>query len=453
MPQQPRIIRSQRQIIGHFEVVNPHTAGVDAGDECHFVSVAEERSEEPVRKFGTFTEDLHALADWLVECRITTVAIEATGVYWVPLYEILEERGLNPRLIDSRSIGRRHKKTDVLDCQWIRQLHTFGLLDAAFRPPIEILPLRAMVRQRGMLIERAAQNIQRIQKALNLMNVKLHVVLSDIVGVTGQRIIRSIIAGKHQPAELAALRDRSCKASEQTFVTALSGNYRREHLFALRQAVESFDFENGLIAQCDSEIERELRQLDKKTMVQKAQRSSTKRRKNQLRFDGKTILHELAGTDLTAIDGLEASTVLTILSETGTDLSPWKSGKHWAAWLTLAPNNRITGGKPIRKKGPIIHPNRAAQAFRLAAQTLERANCALGAFFRRIRARYGRQSAIKATAHKLALIFYAMLRDKSRYVDPGVDYYEKRYRERRLNSLIRQAAGFGCIVVPASEVH
>ena len=453
MPKRSRVLRHQRKFIGHFDVVNPDAAGIDGGDESHFVSVPEDRSVEPVREFGTFTEDLHALADWLLACGITHVAIEATGVYWVPLYEILEERGLKPQLIDSRSIGRRNKKTDVLDCQWIRQLHTFGLLDAAFRPPNEILPLRAIVRQRGMLIERAAQNIQRMQKSLNLMNVKLHVVLSDIVGVSGMRIIRSIIAGKHNPAELAALRDPSCKASEQTFVTALSGNYRREHLFALRQAVESFDFENRLIADCDAQIEQELQQLNKQTTVEKAKKSKAKRRKNRLHFDGNTILHELAGINLTAIDGLEASSVLTILSETGTDMSPWNSGKHWAAWLTLAPNNRITGGKPIRKKGPRIHPNRAAQAFRLAAQTLERANCALGAFFRRIRARYGRQSAIKATAHKLALIFYSMLKNKTAYVDPGVDYYEQRYRERRLNSLIRQAQALGCTLVPAMEVH
>jgi len=452
MPQRPRVLRYQRKFIGHFDVVNPDAAGIDAGDESHFVSVPEDRTDEPVREFGTFTEDLHALADWLVECRITTVAIEATGVYWVPLYEILDERGLNPQLIDSRSIGRRNKKTDVVDCQWIRQLHTFGLLDAAFRPPNEILPVRALVRQRGMLIERAAQNIQRIQKALNLMNVKLHVVLSDIVGVTGLQIIRSIIAGKRNPAELASLRDRGCKASEQDFVSALTGNYRREHLFALRQAVESFDFENGLIAQCDTEIERELQQLHKQITVENA-KPKKKQRKNQLRFDGKTILHEIAGTDLTAIDGLEASSVLTILSETGSDMSPWQSSKHWAAWLTLAPNNRITGGKPIRKRGPLIHPNRAAQAFRLAAQTLERANCALGAFFRRIKARHGRQNAIKATAHKLAVIFYTMLKNKTAYVDPGVNYYERRYRERRLNSLIRQAADLGCILVPATEVH
>lgn len=452
MPQRPRVLRSQRKIIGHFDVVNPCAAGIDAGSESHFVSVPEDRSE-PVREFGTFTHDLHALAGWLVECGITTVAIEATGVYWVPLYEILEERGLRPRLIDSRSIGRRHKKTDVADCQWIRQLHTYGLLDAAFRPSTDILPLRAIVRQRGMLIERAAQNIQRIQKALNLMNVKLHLVLSDIVGVSGLRIIRAILDGKHTPSDLAALREPACQASEEEFVNALRGNYRREHLFALKQALASFEFDQQLMAECDAELERELRQLQKQPEVNPPNRPSRQRRKNQLRFDGRTLLHQLAGTDLTAVHGLDASTVLTILSETGIDVSPWRSGKHWAAWLTLAPNNRITGGKPIRKKGPLVQPNRAAQAFRLAAQTLERADCALGAFFRRIRGRYGRQSAIKATAHKLALIFYSMLKNKTAYADPGVDYYEQRYRDSMLNSLTRKASTLGYLLVPITEVH
>jgi transposase len=434
-------------------VVNPNAAGIDAGSESHFVSVPEDRASEPVRAFGTFTHDLHALADWLVECGITTVAIEATGVYWVPLYEILEERGLEPRLIDSRSIGRRNKKTDVTDCQWIRQLHTYGLLDAAFRPSTDILPLRAIVRQRGMLIERAAQNIQRIQKALNLMNVKLQLVLSDIVGVSGLRIIRAILDGNHTPSELAALRDPGCQASEEKFVNALTGNYRREHLFALRQALASFEFDQQLMAECDAELERELRELDKHQMADQPKPRSKQRRKNQLRFDGQTLLHQFAGTDLTAVDGLDTSTVLTILSETGVDVSPWRSGKHWAAWLTLAPNNRITGGKPIRKKGPLIQPNRAAQAFRLAAQTLERADCALGAFFRRIRARYGRQSAIKATAHKLALIVYSMLKNKTAYADPGADYYEKRYRRSMLNSLSRKASALGYVLVASNEVH
>jgi transposase len=449
----PRVLRNQRKIIGHFDIVNRNAAGIDAGSERHVVSVPEDRSDEPVRTFGTFTKDLHALADWLIECGITTVAIEATGVYWIPLYEILEERNLNPRLIDSRSIGRRSKKTDVLDCQWIRQLHTYGLLDAAFRPPDEMLALRALMRQRRMLIEHAAQHIQHIQKALDLMNLKLHLVLSDVVGVTGLRIIRAILGGKHSPSELAALREPSCRGTEQMFVDALTGNYRPEHLFALEQAVALFDFHQKLIAECDVRVEAELRTFKKQNAAVTGKAGKRSRRKNQLHFDGRTLLHQLAGVDLSAIDGLESATVLTILSETGTDMSPWRSAKQWAAWLTLAPNNRITGGKPIRKKGVVVRPNRAAQAFRLAAQTLERGQCALGAFFRRIRSRHGRQAAIKATAHKLALIFYSMLKTQTEYRDPGVNYYEQRYRETLLKSLTRNAATLGFALVPIEEVH
>jgi transposase len=454
MAKQPRVLRNQRQIIGHFEVVNPKAAGIDAGSEGHLVSVPEDRCEEPVRTFGTFTKDLHALADWLIQCGITTVAVEATGVYWVPLYEILEQRGLEPKLIDSRGIGRRYKKTDVLDCQWIRQLHTYGLLDGAFRPPAAMLALRALTRQRRVLIEDAARHIQHIQKALDLMNVKLHLVLSDLVGVTGLRIIRAILGGKRSPSELAGLREPCCSGTEQMFVDALTGNYRSEHLFALKQAVALFDFYQELIAQCDLQIEAELSKSEKRNPSVNGRTGNKRaRRKNQLHFDARGLLHQWAGVDLSAIDGLESASVLTILSETGTDMSPWPSGKHWSAWLTLAPNNRITGGKPIRKKGLVIRPNRAAQAFRLAAQTLERAQCALGAFFRRIKARYGRQAAIKATAHKLALVFYSLLKTQTEYRDPGVDYYEVRYRQNLLNSLSRKAASLGFTLAPIQEVH
>jgi hypothetical protein len=272
--------------------------------------------------------------------------------------------------------------------------------------------------------------------------------------VTGSRIIRAILDGKHSPSELAALREPSCSGTEQMFVDALTGNYRSEHLFALGQAVELFEFHQKLIAECDARIEAELTKLEKRNSAVTAKTGKKRtRRKNQLHFDGRTLLHQLAGVDLSAIDGLEVPTVLTILSETGSDMSHWRSAKHWTAWLTLAPNNRITGGKPIRKKGPVIRPNRAAQAFRLAAQTLERTQCALGAFFRRIRSRHGRKAAIKATAHKLALIFYSMLKNGTEYRDPGVNYYEQRYRETLLKSLTRNAATLGFALVPMEEVH
>jgi transposase len=454
MSKRPRILREQRKIIGHLSVVNPNAAGVDAGSESHLVSVREDRSEEPVRTFGTFTEDLNALASWLKSCGVETVAIEATGVYWVPLYEILEEYGLKPSLVDSRSIGRKTKKTDVLDCQWIRELHMYGLLDGAFRPAAELLPLRALSRQRDMLIRYAADHIRHMQKALDLMNVKLHLIVSDTVGVTGLRIIRAILGGMRKAEELAALRERSCRASKEEFVKALTGNFREEHLFALGQALDLFETYQKKIMECDAKCEEALQAFAKVAGRENLpQKSRPRRRKNQRHFDGRALLYEITGIDLTAVAGLETSSLLTITSEIGFDMTPWTSAKAFAAWLALCPNNRITGGKPIRKRNQVIHPNRAALAFRLAAQTLEPTQTALGAFFRRVQSRLGRKGAIKATAHKLAVIFYSMLKYKTEYRDPGINYYEERYRERLLKSLQRKAATLGYALTAVQEVH
>jgi transposase len=435
-------------------VVNPDAAGIDAGSDQHWVSVPEDRSEQPVQRFGTFTEDLYQLADWLVSCGIKTVAIEATGVYWVPLFEILEARGLNPRLVDSRSIGKRNKKTDVVDCQWLRQLHTHGLLDGAFRPSEQMLPLRAYMRQRQMLISYASDHIRHMQKALDLMNLKLHLVIDDITGVTGQKIIQAILAGKRDPEQLAAMREPGCKNTVETIAKALMGNYREEHLFTLQQAVDLYNEYRAKVVQCDAQIESAL-----KAFEQRANRSTLekkkepKKRKNQPRFDARTLLFEMVGVDLIAIPGFEASTALTIVAETGTDMSPWPSEAHFASWLALATNTPVSGGRPLAKKGPIVHPNRAAQAFRLAAQTIERTQCALGAFFRRIKARHGRKAAIKATAHKLATIYYSIIKNRTPYRDLGVDYYETRYREGLVKSLERKALTLGFQLVPSPEVH
>lgn len=454
MSKRPRVLRSSRKLIGPLMVVNPDAAGIDAGSEQHWISVPEDRAEQSVRPFGTFTENLNELADWLVACGIKTVAIEATGVYWIPLVEVLEARGLAPKLVDSRSIGRRNKKkTDVVDCQWIRQLHTHGLLDGAFRPNAEMLPLRAFMRQRRMLIDYASDHIRHMQKALDLMNLKLHLVISDITGVSGLRIIHAILDGKRDPNELAAMREPSCKNSEQTIAKALMGNYRDEHLFALRQAVELFEEYGKKLKACDEKIAAALSAFEKKGDPANLTKKSSSRRKNQPRFDARTLIFEITGVDLTAIDGLEASSVLTILSETGTDMTTWPSEGHFASWLALCPNKWITGGRPLAKRPPVIHPNRAAQAFRLAAQTLERAQCALGAFFRRIQSRHGRAVAIKATAHKLATIFYSVLKTRTPFCDLGADYYEQRYRQRLVNSLQKKAATLGFQLTPLQEVH
>lgn len=448
----PRILRSHRKIIGSLEIVNPHAAGIDAGAEHHVVSVPEDRTTEPVRAFGTFTEDLFALADWLVECGITTVAVEATGVYWIPLLEIFEARGLEVKLVDSKVIGRRNKKTDVLDCQWIRQLHTHGLLDGAFRLAADFLPLRAVVRQRRMLIEASAQHILHMQKALDLMNVKLHLVLSDITGVTGLRIIRAILDGEHDPQQLAALRDPKCSNPQEVIAKALMGNYRDEHLFALKQALDLFEFYQQKIAECDAKLASLLKAFDCKADTSNLPKKvAGKRRKNQPHFDGRTLLFEMAGVDLTTMPGFDASSILTIISETGTDMSPWPSDGHFTAWLALTPRKQVSGNKVLGKKAPRVRPNRAAQAFKLAAQTLERSQTALGAFFRRIKARYGRPVAIKATARKLAVIFYSMLKNKNPYRDLGADYYESRYRQKLTKYLEKQALTLGYALIPVAN--
>lgn len=454
MGQRPRVLRGQRKIIGAFEEVNLHAAGIDAGAEAHWVSVPEDRDPEPVKKFGAFTEDLYALADWLLQCRIVTVAIEATGVYWIPLVEVLEARGIQVRLVDSRSIGKRKKKTDVLDCQWLRQLHTYGLLDGAFRPEADVLPLRAYQRQRQMLIGYAADHIRHMQKALDLMNLKLHTVLSDITGKTGMQIIQAILAGDRDPVELANMRDPKCKHSADTIAKALSGNYRDEHLFALRQSYELFVAYQQKIADCDRNTEEALQAFDKGASPKlPTAKPKTTRRKNQPHFDGRALLHQLVGVDLVAVDGFDVSTVLTIISETGTTLADFETSDQFVSWLRLSPNNRITGGKLLRQRGPKISPNRATNAFRLAGQSLARAKNWLGAFFRRIQRHHGFAVAVKATAAKLARVFYAMVKTKTEYNAPDTNYYEQRYRANLIKAYEKRAKELGFTLVPLEVVH
>lgn len=458
MAVRPRVLQGERRIIGAFEEVNPNAAGIDAGHEEHWVSVPEDCDPEPVQMFGTFTEDLCRLGDWLLRCRIETVAVEATGVYWIPLVETLEARGIRVRLVDSRSIGRRNKKTDVVDCQWIRQLHTFGLLDGAFRPAAEMLPIRAYQRQRKMLIEYAADHIRHMQKALDQMNLKLHVVLRDITGKTGMQIIESILQGERDPHVLAALRDRNCKNSEQTIAKALTGNYREEHLFALRQAHGLFRYYQSQIAECDGMTKKALEEFDRKAAPEKipttsTKRKSKKRRKNQIHFDGQTLLAQTVGVDLVAIDGFDLSTALTIVSEIGTNVDDFETEGKFKSWLRVAVNDHITGGKKIRGPRRKVHPNRATQALRLAAQSLARSQNWLGAFFRRIQSRNGWAVAVKATAAKLAGIVYAMLKNKTEYRPPDINYYEQRYRANLLKSLEKKAKSLGFALSPLEVVH
>jgi transposase len=430
-----------------FHQINRNAAGIDIGATSHYVAVPHGRDPEgcDVRAFGAFTADLHALAAWLTRCGIDTVAMESTGVYWIPLFELLSARGFQVRLVDPRQLKRvPGRKTDVLDCQWIQQLHTFGLLTAAFRPDDQICILRSYLRQRATLVTYAARHIQHMQKALELMNLKLAHVVRDIAGRTGLAIIRAILDGNRDPRTLAALRDPHCKADAQTIARALEGTWRQEHLFELRQALELFEVYQKQIGACDREIEAQLTRLPDKPdgplLTHAAGRP--KARRSALSFDARQHLHRLTGVDLTHIDGIDAPTALTVVGEIGLDMTRWPTEKHFASWLGLAPGSHLSGGKQ-RSSRTKPSASRAAAALRLAATSLYHSRSALGAFHRRLKARLGAPKAITATAHKLACLIYRMLRFGTNYVDRGQDYYERRYQRRVVSHLMRRAHELG----------
>jgi transposase len=446
--------RSKRQKkakeLDALEQINLNAAGIDVGGEEVYVAVPQGRDKESVRTFPTFTADLLRLADWLADCGIETIAMEATGVYWIPLFEILESRGFEVYLVNARHLKNvSGRKSDVLDCQWIQQLHTYGLLQASFRPPEQICAIRGLVRHRDMLIKYRSAHIQHMQKALTVMNLRLTNVLSDITGVTGMKIMRSIVAGERNPEVLASYRHSNCAKSQAEIAKSLEGNYKREHLFALKQSLELYDFYDQQLKGCDTELEALYQEFDlpDEPGTPPPDPRKRKRRKNQPHFDLAQSLYRMTGVDLTAVDGLEAMTVQDILSEIGTDMHPWPTVKHFASWLRLSPNNKVTGGK-VKQRGTLPSQNRANTAFRLAALSLARSDCALGAFYRRIRARHGAPKAITATAHKLARIVYFMLKNRQPYHDPGADYYEEQYRVRTIRNLQRKASKLGLRLEP-----
>lgn len=446
--------RSKRQKkaknLDALEQINLNAAGMDIGAEEVYVAVPKGRDDESVRSFPTFTADLHRLADWLGDCDIETVAMEATGVYWIPLFEILESRGYEVYLVNARHIKNvSGRKSDVLDCQWIQQLHTYGLLRPSFRPPEQICAIRSLVRHRDMLTKYRSAHIQHMQKALTVMNIRLTNVLSDITGVTGMKIIRAIVAGERNPEVLASFRHNNCAKNQEEIAKSLEGYYKREQLFALKQALELYDFYDHQVRDCDTELEALYQEFDlpDEPGTPPPSPRKGKRRKNQPHFDLAQSLYRMAGVDLTQVDGLQAIMVQNILSEIGTDMSPWPTAKHFASWLRLSPNNKITGGK-VKQRGTLPSQNRVNTAFRVAAQSLARSDCALGAFFRRIRAKHGAPIAVTATAHKLARIVYTMLKNRQPYHDPGASYYEEQYRLRSIRNLQRRASKLGMRLEP-----
>lgn len=415
-----------------IEIVHPHAAGLDIGSREIWVCVPPAGDRENVQVFGTFTPDLQRLVNWLVACGIKTVAMESTGVYWLPVFEMLEARGLSVYLVNARHIKNvPGRKSDVQDCQWIQKLHTLGLLTASFRPDAEMCVLRSYLRHRAQLIEHRSPHVAHMQKALTQMNLQLAQVVRDMMGETGQSILRAIVAGERDGVKLAQYRDPRCKSSEATIAKALSGNWKVEHLFALQQSLEVYDFYTQQIAACDAEIRRQFSVIKPRwetlpvpvAIDMPVPTPKKHKNKNDLAFEGQSEIIRLTGIDLSAVPGIGVSLALTILSEIGTDMSRWPTVKHFASWLGLAPHNDISGGRVLRSR-TLPTANRAGQAFRQGAITVARTATALGAFYRRKRAQGGPQFAQVATAHKMARMVYHLLTYHIPYAGLDAEAYE-----------------------------
>jgi transposase len=430
-------------------LININAAGIDIGSNSHYVAIPEGRDTQSVREFSTFTNSLLLLVAWLKKNDITTVAMESTGVYWIPVYDMLEENGFEVLLVNARHIKNvPGRKTDVLDCQWIQQLHTYGLLRASFRPKDKILQMRTIMRHRAMLIEYAASHVQHMQKSLTLMNIQINNVIRDITGVTGMRIIRAIVAGERDLDKLAEYRDPHCKNSKEVIRESLVGHYKKEHIFCLAQALQSYDNYAGLIAGCDREIEtlmNEMRKYSDKELTPQKYAS----KKHAFDFDMHQGLVKLTGVDLTQIPGINTQTAAKIISEIGTDMTQWRTSKQFAAWLGLCPRNKVSGGKVLSSK-TTPSANKAAAALRISANALYNSDSALGGFFRRMRSRLGAPKAITAAAHKLAVVLYNMLTTGQEYEESGAMYYEEQYRDRCVKNLKKRAEQLGFQIIPVT---
>lgn len=455
--------RRQRKAVPRQEVrpwdglgrLEPAAAGMDIGAHEIMVCVPGPDDTQEVRAFGTYTVDLYAIADWLQAKGIQTIAMESTGVYWIPVFELLETRGLACCLIRSTSIRRiPGRKSDVLDCQWIQTLHSYGLLADSFRPEADLIALRTLLRHRTQLIEHRSPHVLHMQKALTQMNIQLTQALSDVTGVTGQAIIRAIVAGERDPRRLAALRNYRCEKDAGEIALALTGTWREEHLFVLRQSLALYDFYTQHLEACDAELERLYTSLRPDWQAgptlpprKKSSHSKNTRRDTPVRGH----LQRLAGVDLVAVPGVSVALAQTIVAEAGTTMHQFPDDKHFCSWLGLAPHNDISGGKVLKSRTLKNH-NRAGQAFRQAAAALTRAKCQFGAFYRRKRAQIGPAQAIVATAHKIARVVYHMLKFKVEYETMTAEAYDQQYRAREIQMLERRAARLGLSLVTANTL-
>jgi transposase len=434
-----------------LSVVNPDAAGIDVHSDMHMVCVPAGRDANPVRQFGANTVDLQEIVAWLKNCRVKTIALESTGIYWIPLFELLESEGFEVNLVEPGQLSRcgARPKTDVLDAQWIQRLHSYGLLRASFRPPDSVLGLRAYWRQRQMQVRYAASHVQHMQKALEQMNVKLAEVVTDVTGVTGMSIIDAILEGERDPIKLAKLRDERCHHSEDQIALALHGTWRPEHLFELRQAHALYQFHHRQITECDQQVQAELAKFANRAgeKTRTARPRKCGRKSNDVRFEAKGPLFQALGVDLTLIEGIEVGTALVILAEIGVDVSRFPTEKHFASWLRLCPP-QDESNKTKRRRGHRKGTNRVAIALRMAARAAGKTMTPLGLFYRRIRSRIGGLGAVKATAHKLACLVYRMLKYGEEYVTQSMEEYEAKIKAKMLDTLKRKAAAMGFELSP-----
>jgi transposase len=437
-----------REEMMSLEVVHPNAAGIDIGNAAHYVAVPPDRDAEPVRTFECFTEDLNKMADWLAQCGIVTVAMQSTGVYWLPVYEILVQRGFEVFLVNARHTKNLPgRKSDVQECQWLMKLHTYGLLNNSFRPTEEICVLRTYWRQRDDHVKSASASIQRMQKVLTEMNVQIANVITDISGVTGMAILNAILGGERDRYKLSELADPRVKASKEDIAKSLEGNWRPELLFVLRQQMQTYRAYQKRIEECDEAIEAHLKTMeDQAEPGSKPQtpKAGKKAGGNAPQFNLRGELYRISGIDLTRIDGINVMIAQTIMAEVGLDMSKWPTEAHFASWLGLCPDNRITGGK-VFHRGTRHVENRAATALRMAATSLWRSHSYLGAKFRRLRSRLGAPKAITAMAHSLARLVYRMLKFGEQYVDKGMEFYENTYRQQQIMAIQRKAKDIGMI--------
>jgi transposase len=440
--------KPKKRQLEELSCVYPNAAGLDIGSAEIVVAVPPDRDASPVRVFETFTPDLHALLAWLQACGIDTVAMESTGVFWIPLYELLEAAGITPYLVNARHVKTvPGRKTDWNDAQWLQRLHALGLLQASFRPDSEIRALRTLVRYRAELVERRAPHINHIIQALKQMNIQLNLVLSDITGVSGLAMLRAIVAGERDPEQLARFRQSSCKRSEAEIAKALTGTWDDTQLFVLAQAVEIFDYYTDKLATCDAKLEQYYQAMESRgekdaPLPDLPPAKPDSKSKNALSFNARAQLARVVGVDLVSVMGLSALTVQTIISEVGTDMERFPTVKHFCLWLGLAPHNDISGGRVLRSRTMKVR-NRANQAFRQAAQSVAQSHSSLGAYYRAMRGRLGPKQAIVATAHKIARIVYHLLKTHEPYREESAAQFEHHRRECEIKQLARRAQKLG----------